>query len=315
MPQDPNGSMLSDAAIAAMQVRADDELRQRIAFIRQQAQIEAIQLAVAPYFIGNLVPDGSKSVMPKGPDPRLAAEKLLRSVLPEDLCISLSAINECEVQGKKHRYKIFKDQKTHCIQGDRTFSCCIGLSDTSAPDTDRIIAEYLLITNYEEAYLRTANLTEITRPREALSGAALNAIWRDEAVGDHTADAIRYANRYANRWIRMILNQIARLISNALQRRFPILAPHEMADPRYNREILSVRGESHLEIRFDELSERFLQQIAAEMAHQINERPSIFAFFDLPVGPIESGRIVSEDGIKLSVTRAYDPTRTAEYHV
>ena len=196
MPQDPNGSMLSDAAIAAMQVRADDELRQRIAFIRQQAQIEAIQLAVAPHFIGNLVPDGSKSVMPKGPDPRLAAEKLLRSVLPEDLCISLSAIDECEVQGKKHCYKIFKGQKTHCIQGDRTFSCCIELSDTSAPDTDRIIAEYLLITNDEDEYLKTANLTEITRPREALSGAALNAIWRDEAVGDHTADAIRYANRW-----------------------------------------------------------------------------------------------------------------------
>lgn len=104
--------------------------------------------------------------MAVGDNPKIAAERLLRSVLPEDLCVSLSAINECEVQGKKHRYKIFKGQKTHCFQGDKTFSCCIQLSDPAAPDTDRIIAEFLLIKNNEEEYLKTANLTQIGGPQE-----------------------------------------------------------------------------------------------------------------------------------------------------
>jgi hypothetical protein len=121
-------------------------------------------------------------------DSKIAAEKLLRSVLPEDLCVSLSAIGMCEVQGKKHLYKIFKNSKTHCIQGDRIFSCCIHLSDSAAPDTDRIVAEYLLIKNSESEYLNIANLTEITT-RRSRGGEALEALWDNAG---HQFDAARY---------------------------------------------------------------------------------------------------------------------------
>ncbi len=106
----------------------------------------------------------AKAEMPKKPevDPRIAAERLLRSVLPEELCIALSATGECEIQGKQFSYVLKKDSKTHCKKKDGTVhSCCIAPEDTSCPDTDRIVAEYLLILNDEQKYLEIANLTQI----------------------------------------------------------------------------------------------------------------------------------------------------------
>ncbi len=102
------------------------------------------------------------------PDPRLAAEKLLRSVLPDDLYIALAATGQCIAKGKTHEYTLAKGKKTICkkapglgVGSGKAFSCCIGLEDQQAPDTDRIVAEYLLIINDEKQYLETANLTEV----------------------------------------------------------------------------------------------------------------------------------------------------------
>ena len=297
MPEGPDGSMLSGTALAVMQRRADDELRQRLEFIRQ-AQIEAAQMAVAPAFISDTFCvrhlDAPEPVKPafKGQDPRIVAEKLLRSVLPEDLCISLSAINQCEVQGNKHRYRMFKNQKTWCFQGDKTFSCCIQPSLEGLPDTDRIIAEYLLLTNDEEEYLKTANLTLISVP--------INI------------DEYRYAGiiRAPQITLSMICQQLVFLIRSTLRRRFPILEPQVMADSRYRQEILSVNGgwsDLSLGMRFDDMADRFLRPVAIQMARYINERPSIVAFFDLPIGINSSARVTSpEYGLKLSVMRTYD---------
>src|SRR3990167_229467 len=289
--------MLSGTALAVMQRRADDELRQRLEFIRQ-AQIEVAQMAVAPAFISDTFCvrhlDAPEPVKPafKGQDPRIVAETLLRSVLPEDLCISLSAINQCEVQGNKHRYRMFKNQKTWCFQGDKTFSCCIQPSLEGLPDTDRIIAEYLLLTNDEEEYLKTANLTLISVPRN---------IGEDRYAGIIRGHQITLS---------MICQQLLVLIGNTLHRRFPILDPQVMADPRYRQEILSVNGgwsEISLGMRFDDMTDRFLHQVAIQMARYINERPSIVAFFDLPIGINSSARVTSpEYGLKLSVMRTYD---------
>ncbi len=102
--------------------------------------------------------------------PKIVAEKLLRRVLPEDLCICLAAMAYCDVQGKRYRYRLRKDAKTICFQGEQEYSCCIDLVGNH-PDTDRIIAEYLLIKNDERKYLATANLTQVYRaaPRAELT--------------------------------------------------------------------------------------------------------------------------------------------------
>jgi hypothetical protein len=312
--------MLSGTAIAALQRQADDELLRRLELIRL-AQIEMAQLVVAPAFIGNLAPDGNKSVMAKGPDPRLAAEKLLRSVLPEDLCVSLSAINECEVQGKKHRYKIFKGQKTHCIQGDKTFSCCIGLEDTQAPDTDRIVAEYLLIKNNEEEYLKTANLTQIAGPRDVRSGAAIReadendwvhrnvlAAWPLLRFGDTVH--VRYPDRYDQ--LQIVAQECFRLLFGQppfSERRYPELRMEEILG-RFDRQVYSAeidqmvlqRGLPNDEMR------RYLMPAVEQLRDLLApERVNIIGFWRYGVGDTGEGRIVSNDGKMLTLLRGYDP--------
>lgn len=120
-------------------------------------------------------PEGARAPAPAPPpmqellDPKIAAEKLLRRVLPEELHVSLGALGYCDVPGKTHKsYRIFKNQKTHVTdkQGN-VYSSCIHLTDTEAPDTDRIVAEYLLIINDEAKYLDTANLTQILSESQA----------------------------------------------------------------------------------------------------------------------------------------------------
>lgn len=105
---------------------------------------------------------------PKLPDPRIAAERLLRTVLPDDLCVSLSAINQCEVTGKSgFTYTLKKGGKTHCKKLDgAVYSCCIEFAPgEKKPDVDRIVAEYMLITSDEQEYLKTANLSRISTDR------------------------------------------------------------------------------------------------------------------------------------------------------
>ncbi len=347
LPEGPDGAMLSGAAIAGLQRQAEMDMLRRYEAIRI-AQAEAIQLAVHPAWNDNLVPDGNRSVMSKWPDPRLAAEKLLRSVLPEDLCISLSAIGECEVQGKKYRYRIFKGKKTHCFQGDKTFSCCIELSDSQAPDTDRIIAEYLLIKNNEDEYLKTANLTQIAGPQEGLRGRDIGAIANDEG---HAIDAMRYAMGYGRAWIRentlgqwppigatirvrrppryelngtttpprMIIEGILMNLRNDDRmrgRRWPVLAENEQHQRGLHREFLHIGlpiDDADLTRSFDELNSRVLRRTADQLARTIADRPNIVAFFQVPAEQgFEARHLDYDTGIDISYVRRLD---VREYRV
>lgn len=94
--------------------------------------------------------------------PVVQAEALLRRVLPEENYLELAATSKTWIQAKTNRYQLIRHSKTIVEKPDKTkWSSCIHLSDNDAPDTDRLVAEYLLIVNDEKEYLKTANLTEI----------------------------------------------------------------------------------------------------------------------------------------------------------
>ena len=273
-----------------------------------------------------------------GDNPKIAAERLLRSVLPEDLCVSLSAIGECEVQGKKYRYKLFKNKKTHCIQGDKIFSCCIELSDSEAPDTDRIVAEYLLIRNDEARYLSTANLTQIVGPRpDVRTGVALRF---DAIVGngyDHRIDALRYAIRppfiplegnpggrvgdaiqvrrppqYDAITGRMIVTGLLHEMRERLPgMRWPALSEEDLLhSPMLQRRVVHVDvdlREPDLTLPYDDFRVRVIQPAAWELARAIAEPPNLLAFWDLPLEGSGAARATdNETNLKAGMHRAYE---------
>ncbi len=260
-------------------------------------------------------------------EPKIAAEKLLRSILPIDLCISLSAIGECEVQGKKHRYKIFKNQKTHCFQGDRTFSCCIELSDSSAPDTDRIVAEFLLITNNEDEYLKTANLTQIAGPRpEGVSGLsfhrdafAMNVPAFTARIGDTIE--VRRPPRYEVRGRELSTQIILMMLLNRIGHhermqgmRFPILPP----GMQFGRDYLNMQhfgvdidyDDEALTLSADDFYQRYLRAAVEQMVDMLLEPGFVIrGFIELPTpGGVDMGGRVRDpqSGICIRMIRAYD---------
>ncbi len=103
-------------------------------------------------------------------NPKLVAERLMQKVLPEDVYLSLSALGYADVEGTIGRkYRLFRNRKTEITDKNGTVvSACIYLPGqalgAAPPDTDRIVAEYILITNDEKEYLSTANLTMISSP-------------------------------------------------------------------------------------------------------------------------------------------------------
>lgn len=161
---------------------------------------------------------------------KIKGEQLLKSVLPEELYLQLCATGrfECEIDGLK--FKFSREAKTTVKKGPVLYSCCIDLEvrqdsllfDDGPPDQDRLVAEYLLALNNVNKYMSTANLTEIARDRQdAMTGAALNALWRDEIMRwttsefnarladyydpvtiDNEADAARYSTQ-AGRTLRV----------------------------------------------------------------------------------------------------------------
>lgn len=110
--------------------------------------------------------------LPKMANPRVVAEKLLAEVLPPEAYLELAATGYCDIPGKRHkRYRLYRNVKTEIEKQDGSWwSSCIHLTDSQAPDTDRIVAEYLLITQDEAEYLKTANLTQIRPPEKAVRG-------------------------------------------------------------------------------------------------------------------------------------------------
>lgn len=93
--------------------------------------------------------------------PSIQAEALLQRIIPGEDYLALAADGQCTIKGERFQYRLRRNQKTIVIKEDGEYSSCIHLSDSQAPDTDRLVAEYLLITNDEAEYLRTANLTRI----------------------------------------------------------------------------------------------------------------------------------------------------------
>lgn len=92
--------------------------------------------------------------------PVVQAEALLRKVLPEENYLELAATSKTWVAAEVNRYQLVRNSKTIVEKPDKSlWSSCIHLSDDAAPDTDRLVAEYLLIVNDENEYLKTANLS------------------------------------------------------------------------------------------------------------------------------------------------------------
>jgi len=128
------------------------------------------------------------------------AERLLKSVLPEELYLQLSATGEFVIEvgegKKKHEYAFKRKGKTLVRMDGKLYSCCIDVEDQKRPEQDRIVAEYLLVLNDEKRYLATANLTQIygpwenTRPGRYLTGQEIGRQWTD--VLNHQLDALRY---------------------------------------------------------------------------------------------------------------------------
>ena len=88
------------------------------------------------------------------------ARQLLRSVLPEGSWSELEAKGVIQIAGKRGNYVISPYSQTE-IRDASTGRCvayaCLQLS-IPAPTYDRMVAEYLLIKNSEEAYWKTANI-------------------------------------------------------------------------------------------------------------------------------------------------------------
>jgi hypothetical protein len=88
------------------------------------------------------------------------ARQLLHSVLPESSWAELEERGVIQVAGKRGTYVISPYSQTE-IRDSSTGKCvayaCLQLS-IPAPTYDRMVAEYLLIRNSEDAYWKTANI-------------------------------------------------------------------------------------------------------------------------------------------------------------
>ena len=94
---------------------------------------------------------------------RLAEERarqLLLSILPEDLGREFQASGTIMVSGERNTYVLSLNSQTEIrnkTTGQPFAYSCLQLS-VPAPTYDRMVAEYLLITNDEERYWQAANI-------------------------------------------------------------------------------------------------------------------------------------------------------------
>lgn len=88
------------------------------------------------------------------------ARQLLRSILPETLWCEFEQKGVVPVVGKRGTYVISPYSQTEIREswaGRCVAYACLQLS-LPAPTYDRMVAEYLLITNAEDLYWKTANV-------------------------------------------------------------------------------------------------------------------------------------------------------------
>lgn len=96
--------------------------------------------------------------------PEAQAERLLWEVLPKDLYFHYAAFGWFSIPVNGRKYYLYKNIKTQSVDQDGThLSWCIH-SSRKVPDQDRLVSEYLLLTNNEAEYLRTANGTVVGGP-------------------------------------------------------------------------------------------------------------------------------------------------------
>ena len=115
-----------------------------------------------------------KKILPAlipGPElPAVVAERLIQRVLPEELYLSLAATGQFSCMIRDHKFTFKRNAKTLFERDGKIYSCCIDVEDSSRPDQDRIVAEYLLALNDEAKYLEIANLTDVTPSKNAETG-------------------------------------------------------------------------------------------------------------------------------------------------
>src|SRR5215475_13047366 len=88
------------------------------------------------------------------------ARQLLLSILPEDLGREFRASGSITVTGDRNTYILSLTSQTEIrnkTTGQPFAHACLQLS-LPAPQYDRVVAEYLLITNNEDLYWQAANI-------------------------------------------------------------------------------------------------------------------------------------------------------------
>lgn len=165
-------------------------------------------------------PNGKRKIIlskTNSSDPKVVAERLVRRVLGDENYTDLAALGKFTIiLPSENEYTLYRKRKTEAKLAKKyllpygradkrlhwdagTYSCCIHPEDTSCPDADRIVAEYVLLCNDEQKYLFTANLTAIFVPNGAIPmtggqfEALRNGIWRDyNVILNSQIDALRY---------------------------------------------------------------------------------------------------------------------------
>lgn len=334
--QAANLRAMTGAEIAERNDEAALQTQQVLNAIFQDAHAEILQMAPRQPWIGADPgdPRGDQSALAvvapipkeKAPDPRLAAERLLRTVLPSDLCISLSAIGSCDVKGKSgNMYKLQKNKKTECTKRDGSVhSCCIGLIDTQAPDTDRIIAEFILITSDEPKYLATANLTRISNGNvnewERMAQNAmppLPYIMYDPAQEPQpyrtTNAAPRYPRYDQGVYLQGICNEMFQMVFNSehLNRPFPDFQNDRwrgLGDLRCFTTRIDMTIEDFANLNINHIRERYLRASAAHLSDQLSPaRINLLGFVRQPLTMnVDASCEAHHDGKSIQLVRRLD---------
>jgi len=95
---------------------------------------------------------------------RLKAQELLCEILPEREREQFLALGFFDYEGKRAAYRIFKDGQTEIyLNGSLYARACLQLT-IPAPSCDRMIAEYLILSNDEQLYWNKANIDPAEQP-------------------------------------------------------------------------------------------------------------------------------------------------------
>lgn len=262
-------------------------------------------------------------------DPKTNAERLLMEVLPADCYIALAAHGSFTVDAKRNRYRLFKGRKTEleglAMAGPK-WSACIHPSDTECPDADRIVAEYLMIRNDEEQYLKIANLTEIGNiggmAQRFLVDAAIEAMrltprmpWvgGEGRIGETIQ--VRLPARYNTQiTLQMIVQEALHLLVRHERLRGIRLQPMMLDEVRHSR--AQVRridvdmnfNNEDLSLAREEFVNRYVRTAVERMVELIGRERGLYGIVEFPIPGGTDGAIQRdpESGWVITLAHAYD---------